>query len=128
MKGLNKPWKIVGAVIGFAFLAYLVMDFNSRVAHYQQLKGEEEKIRGDVEVLEATKTYLENKIEEAESDQPVEEWAYEDGKMVRSGDVPVVLLGSEEITPTPMPFVIETPEPENNWIVWFNLFFDQNLP
>ena len=104
------------------------MDFNSRVAHYQQLKGEEEKIRGDVEVLEATKTYLENKIEEAESDQPVEEWAYEDGKMVRSGDVPVVLLGSEEITPTPMPFVIETPEPENNWIVWFNLFFDQNLP
>jgi len=123
MQQPKQLWKYGLIFLAFAILAIMVMDFNSRVANLRRLTEEKEKVSESQKSLQQTKSWLEGSIAEATSPAAVERWAYEEGHMIRPGDVPVVPLQSMEVTPTP--YVIqETPTPaSSNWDAWRELFF-----
>ena len=76
----------VAAVIIFLLLA----DFNDRWNEKQRLTLQYEQALEELADLEATRTALQEKMEYADSDAAVEAWAYEQGGLVRPGDVVIV--------------------------------------
>jgi cell division protein FtsB len=114
--------------VGIGILVLLVLGFNNRLAMLRQLEEEAKEVSTEVERLERTHTVLEAKIDDATSQAAVEEWAYEEARMVREGDHLIVPISPEESTPVPL--IPEEPEKTTleNWQYWQALFFDQRLP
>ena len=113
-------------VFGLVILALLIMDFNSRMEEWRRLTDQKETISAQVTGLAATNASLEEQIAYATSPAGVMEWAYQDGRWVRSGDqlvVPISPDGNQQPAPTPVPVVIS--EPVENWQLWLSLFFDR---
>jgi cell division protein FtsB len=111
----------IAAIIIFLLLA----DFNNRWNEKQRLLLQHEQAQAELAGLQATQTALQARIEHASSDAAVEAWAYEQGGLVRPGDVIIVPQpapgGSKPPTPTEPP----AEEPRSNWQVWWDLFFDE---
>ena len=124
MRGLKFSWKYALAIIGVLFMAYLVMDFNSRTAELRRLTVQKEQVAGQVTYLVRTQNTLQTQIAYAASDAAVADWAYQEGHMVRPGDNPVVPVAPPGSTPAPTPTpVIERPV-VSNWQMWLWLFVD----
>ena len=111
-------------ITGMIVIAYLVMAFNNRVANLRHQAVQKESVAAKLEGLEQTRKGLETQIAYATSDTAAIEWAYEDGKMIREGDHPVVPLSPKEsdLVPTPTPVV--TRPIASNWEMWWWLFVD----
>jgi cell division protein FtsB len=111
-------------IIAVLVLVVLLMNFNQRMVLLSKLRGQEKVLVEEYANLQATQSALETQIAYAHSDAAVEEWAREEGSMVQSGDVPIVLLpgSSESLQPTtiPTPEVIDRVE---QWEIWWELFF-----
>ncbi|MBP1702056.1 MAG: hypothetical protein H6Q38_1163 [Chloroflexi bacterium] len=123
MQRPKQPWIYLIVLVAFALLTFMIMDFNSRVANLRRLTEEKEKVSESQKSLLQTKSSLENQIAYATSPAAVEAWGYEEGHMVRPGDVPVVPVQAAEVTPTPI-IIQETPTPSSsNWEAWRHLFF-----
>jgi cell division protein FtsB len=124
----NRAWKYILLVIGLVLMMFLVMDFNSRMAELRRLSTQADQAAARVTQLHRTETYLHTQIAYATSDEIVEEYAYEEMKMVRDGDHPIVPISPTKSTPVPE----EEPEPQtrrvDNWQIWLALFFDQPAP
>ena len=121
-----KGWKYFLVVFGLVILALLIMDFNSRMEEWRRLTDQKENISAQVTGLAATNMSLEEQIAYATSPAGVMEWAYQDGRWVRSGDqlvVPISPDGNRQPAPTPVPVVVS--EPVENWQLWLSLFFDR---
>jgi cell division protein FtsB len=112
---------LIGAAVALVFL--LLANFNSRLAELQRLTAERDNAAAEATKVMQTAVFLETQIAYATSDTAVEAWAYEDGKYVRPGDVLVVPLEDGGFVPTPTPIALGTPEPVQNWEVWWSLFF-----
>jgi cell division protein FtsB len=127
MEMLRKNSRYIIIILGLALLVLLIRDFNSRMADLRRLTVEHEHISAEVTSLAATKTYLEEQLEYAQSDDAVRQWAYEQGKLAQPGDivvVPIPVEGEvEEAEPTPEP----EPEIVQNWQLWLALFVDPPL-
>ncbi len=114
-------------------LVLLVLGFNNRVAEMRQLSEEAMRVEERVLALKHTKAYLETQIAYATSEPNVEEYAYQDGRMIRpdKGDQLIVPVIDPNATPAP-PQVseqVESFQPIENWQVWVALFFgEQELP
>jgi len=125
MKRLRFSWKYAFIIAGLVFLAYMVMDFNSRMSELRQLSVQKEQVAREVTGLARTQDSLATQIAFATSDQAVVDWAYERGHMVRSGDNPVVPVAPPGSTPVATP----TPPPQrpvvSNWQMWLWLFVDE---
>jgi hypothetical protein len=128
MQRAKQPWIYLIVVFAFALLVIMVMDFNSRVANLHRLTDEREKVSAEKNSLLQTRSSLEEQIAYATSPAAVENWAYEKGHMARPGDVPVVPLQAEKITPTPYTIQQPTPVPASNWDSWKELFFGRTAP
>ena len=98
-------------IIAVLVLVLLLMNFNQRMVLLSKLRGQEKVLVEEYANLQATQSALETQIAYANSDAAVEEWAREEGHMVQSGDVPIVLLpgSSVSLQPTSVP----TPEVYN---------------
>ena len=111
-------------IIAVLVLVVLLMNFNQRMVLLSKLRGQEKVLVEKYANLQATQSALETQIAYANSDEAVEEWAREEGSMVQSGDVPIVLLpgSSESLQPTatPTPEVVDRVE---QWEIWWELFF-----
>ena len=96
-------------VLGIAFLALMIMDFNGRMAEYRRLSAESEVVEQRLIGEAQTRTFLETQMAYATSDDAVRQYAYEN-HMVGPDDLPVVPLQSSEYTPapTPQPTVVAT--------------------
>jgi cell division protein FtsB len=105
----------------------LVIDFSQRIVEGQQKVEEQEQLEAEIESLlqeqedlEAAKVYF-------SSPAFVEDWAHNEGKMVREGETLVVPLyrQSDEVQaaiPQPTePSIEEMP----SWQVWWALFFER---
>jgi cell division protein FtsB len=122
-KRLNLPLdtkKIILIVVA-VILFFLVMDLNSRLNELSRLSAQRDKASTVVAVLESTLQVLESQVAYATSEGAVEDWAYNEGHMVRPGEkliIPLVPPG-ENITPVlnPTPTLI----PVDNWEVWMAL-------
>jgi cell division protein FtsB len=124
MKRLRFNWKYALAIIGIILVAYLLMDFNSRVAEMHQFNSQKELVAATVTSLVIENSSLKTQIAEANSEEAVADWAYQDGHMIRPGDVPVVPLPAVGGTPVPTPTPVVTPPVVSNWQMWVYLFVD----
>jgi hypothetical protein len=124
MKYLKFNWRFAVILAGLFVLAYLVMDFNSRMAELRQLTVERGSVAAEVTSLQRTKVYLQTQIAYATSEGAVVEWAYQSGHLVRPGDNPVVPMAPPGSTPAPTPTPVVTRPVVSNWQMWMWLFVD----
>jgi hypothetical protein len=121
---LHLKQALVGALIVVIIL--LMAEFNNRMTELNRLTVQRNRAAGQITSLVQTQISLETQIAVATSVAAVEEWAYEEGRLVRPGDNPVVPLASgEEDSSTSVPSVpLESDNVVENWEVWIALFFD----
>ena len=127
MRRLKFNWKYALIIVGLVVLALLVIDFNSRMSDMRKLSLQRDKVAIEQENLERTKANLETQIAYATSDEAVEQWAYEDGNLIRPDDNPVVPLPPGESTPVPTPTPQVTLTRVSNWQMWMALFVDEGV-
>jgi len=128
MKAQKHGWRYALVLIGLGLLAMMVMDFNSRTAELRRLAAEKEVVSAQATNVMQTKIALEEEIAYATSEPAVMQWAYEDGHMVRSGDVPVVPVAPQEVTPVPTPTPTVVVSQVSNWQRWLSLFVGPQAP
>jgi hypothetical protein len=124
MKRSWLSWKYALIVIGLGILTMLVMDFNSRMADLRRLSGKSQEVAGEATQLYNTQLALETQIAYATSQSAVEEWAYQEGRQVREGEVIIVPIGQSGENPIPTPTPTEITLPSSNWETWLSLFLD----
>jgi hypothetical protein len=124
----EKPSKwtqlIILVVIVIAF--FLVLDFHSRTTNLYQVKSQLNLINEEVVDLMKTEQSLLSKIEFAGSDAAVERWAREGKNEALPQDIRVIPIAPNEVTPTPMPLVIQQPKQVSNLEVWIAIFFESS--
>jgi hypothetical protein len=125
MNKLEKGWRPVLILIGFAVLVFLVIDFNSRMADLRRLTAEKEDVSARVTSLVETQLSLETQVAYATSEAAVYYWAYNFGHLGKEGDILVVPIQPEGNLPQPTPTPAVTPVVIQNWQVWLSLFVDQ---
>jgi cell division protein FtsB len=124
MKNLNRNSRIFILVVTVGIFVLLIVGFNSRINTLRMLTDEAEEVKAQVTLLEATVVALDTQIAYATSPAAVEEWAYEDARMVREGENLIGPISSHESAPE-QPVQVETQlEKLENWEVWLALFFD----
>jgi len=101
------------------------MDFNSRMAELRRLTAEKQDVSARVTSLVETQVALETQVAYATSEAAVYYWAYNFEHMGREGDVLVVPIQQEGLTPQATHTPVITPEVIQNWQVWMSLFVDQ---
>ena len=124
MKRTWLGWKYALIVIGLVVLTLLVMDFNNRMAEQRRLSDKREDVAVEATDLRHTQVYLETQIAYATSEAAVNEWAYEEGHMVREGENLVIPLEYPGFTPEVTIIPTATPEPETNFQIWLSLFLE----
>ncbi len=127
MNRLRFSWKYGLIIGGIILAAYLLMDFNNRVAEMHQFNAQKELVAATLTSQVIENLTLKTQIAEANSEAVVAKWAYQDGHMVRPGDVPVVPLPAVGGTPVPTPTPVVTPAVVSNWQMWVYLFVDPKL-
>lgn len=125
MKRIQFDKKRIFVVAGLILLFFLMVDLNSRLNDLYRLTRERDSMRTEIANLTMTAVGLETQIAFATSEVAVENWAREEGVLVRPGDqliVPIAPAGA-----TPMPVVVQPTEPVKlkNWQVWWALFFGE---
>lgn len=111
---------VVGAV-GWAFVEQLTLA--------QELRGEQEKLEAMVATREARRDALTATLAYVQSDEYVEEWAREEHKMAKPGEVVVIPIvsaegGEPEEAPANGTDDGELDVPERPfWVVWWEALF-----
>jgi cell division protein FtsB len=122
---IHLEFKKIGFAVAAVILFFLVMDLNTRLNELSRLTSQ----RNDAETVEAnlqqTVYVLNTQIGYATSEAAVEEWAYEEGHMVRPGENLIIPL--EPSGATQVPLEIATPQVTqvSNWLIWKALFLGQ---
>ncbi|MEN6530010.1 MAG: hypothetical protein ABFC97_09180 [Anaerolineaceae bacterium] len=114
---LKKIALIAGAVILF----FLVMDLNSRLNELSRLTEQRNDAATAVAKLEGTLQVLQTQHAYAGSQGAVEEWAYNEGHMVRPGEQLVIPISPPGTTPEPVFVPTPTVQPVENWEIWLAL-------
>lgn len=125
MNGLRFSLKYALAILGVAFLAYLVMGFNTKMVELRRLSDQKDQVAARATSVALENAHLVAKITQAVSDQAVMKWAYEDAHMVRPGDNPVAPIAPIVSTPQPTPVPVSEYRQIKNWQMWLLLFVDR---
>ena len=124
MKRTWLGWKYALLVIGLVVLSLLVMDFNNRMTGLRRLSDKREDVAIEATDLRHTQVYLETQVAYSTSEAAVNEWAYEEGHLVREGENLVIPLEYPGFTPKVTVIPTATPEPESNLQIWYSLFLE----
>ena len=122
IKSIWKRWIFLGLVV---ILFFMVMGLNSSLSEYFQLTDQRNQMEKRIENLEATQYALETQIAYAKSDKAVEEWARTYQRYVQPGDQVIIPLSPQEVTPEINYLQTPTPDQEENWQIWWELFFGE---
>ena len=112
-------------VVVIILLVLLMMDFNNRMVRALELEQQAQAMTTRMAELEQTKVYLEAQIAFATSEKAVEQWAREDAKLIKEGDIPIIVLPPSAPTPTPTPVPLVHEEPLSNFEIWKELFLGE---
>jgi len=118
MKFIKSWWKRILIFGGVIVLLLFVMDLNSRMVHMLQLRGERDKELEKVNELLAVEADLDKKIEYAQSDEIVAEWARNQNMMQQEGDFVVVVIPKGDPLVEPETSVQEEKAESSNWDAW----------
>jgi len=111
-------------LIGFLVLIVIWMiAFVSRIADLNRLSDEYDESQLTISALTATTGALATEVVRAGSDAAVEEWAYNQRKWIREGDHRIAIVPLEGTPEAPLVLFTPTPEPENLFRIWWELFF-----
>jgi hypothetical protein len=110
-------------IIGAVVLFFLVMDLNSRLNELSRLSAQRDKASTVVSVLESTLQVLDTQVAYATSEGAVEDWAYNEGHMVRPGEKLIIPLSPPGTTAVPVLVPTSTVVPVENWEIWMALIF-----
>jgi cell division protein FtsB len=113
--------KKVGLVIAAVILFFLVLDLNNRLNELSRLSEQENKSLTVVAELQTTLDFLETQVAFANSEGAVEQWAYNEGHMARSGEKLIIPLSPVGTTPQPVFESIPIPTQVPNWQIWLAL-------
>ena len=122
MKKILKDKRVI-LVLALVILVLLFLNFNQRMILLSKLRGQQKELTQEYAQLEGTRAALQTEIAYANSNDAVEEWAREEGRMIQEGDIPIVILPPADPIPT------KTHQPESfvdkveKWEVWWELFF-----
>ena len=106
-------------------LVLLMMGFNNRMVRALELEEQAQAMTTRMAELEQTKVYLEAQIAFATSEKAVEQWAREDAKLIKEGDIPIIVLPPSAPTPTPTLVPLVHEEPLSNFEIWKELFLGE---
>lgn len=123
MKNPPFDFRKITIYIALIVIFFLLMGLSTRFNELTKLSEQNNLMQTEVAALKITEFAIETQIAYATSEIAVEEYAREQGYMVKPGEVLVVPLSDNKITPTPV--VIATMETETipNWRIWYDLFF-----
>jgi cell division protein FtsB len=107
-------------------LFFLLMGLSSKFNDLTKLTEQHEMLRTSVAELEATNFVINEQIGYATSEAAVEDYAREQGYMVKPGEVLVIPLSQNNATPTPVVLPTQITEQVPNWKIWYQLFFADN--
>jgi cell division protein FtsL len=124
LKTLFDPKKL-GLILVAVILLFLVMDLNSRLNELARLTTQRDEAATIVANLESTLQVLQTKQAYAGSEGAVEEWAYNQGHMVRPGEQMVIPISPPGTTPDPVFIPTPTVEPVQNWEIWLALILGE---
>ena len=111
-------------LIGFLVLIVIWMiAFGSRIADLNRLSDEYDESQLTISALTATTGALATEVVRAGSDAAVAEWAYNERKWIREGDHRVAIVPMEGTPEAELLFITPTPEPQNPFRIWWELFF-----
>lgn len=128
--------QVTGIQIVFASILaiglLLAINFSARIRRGQQIEEVQDRIVSTIEVLSTEQARLIDERDFAASDAAVVEWAHQEGKMVRDGEILVIPIPAANAGATPTVFATPLPLPTAtaipNWQLWWNLFFDGDPP
>ena len=101
----------------------IIGDLNRRMADARRLDQDALALETEVAGLETESAELLTQIAEATSDIAVNEWAHEQGGMVKPGEVLVVPVAPSDVIPEVTPTPATGFEQPSNWEVWWALLF-----
>jgi len=113
-------------VISLVLLAFLVIDFNSRMAELNRLRVEQELVSARLEGHEATRDALQTQIAYATSEAAAVRWAHEN-HMAQPGEKAVVPMQPSLSTPVPRPRPTAESTEVSNLQQWLSLFIDPQV-
>ena len=122
--------------LGLAVGLFLVINFSGRITASQPLQEAYRHAQTEIDQLKQEQAALLEERDYVRSDAFVEQWARDDGKMVRPGEVLVIPVPSHTSAGlpqnpeagTPSTPVETTPPTSAPWTVWWALFFDSPPP
>jgi cell division protein FtsB len=110
-------WLFVLLVLG----ALVLGDLNQRMADARRLDQDAALLEEELERLLEENTSLEEEIAVANSEAYVERWAHQEARLVREGEVLVILIGPEgEESVTGLPSEDDAPV-YSNFDIWLEL-------
>ena len=110
--------KRIGTAVGVVLLLVLVVDFNTRMIHLLELRGEKDLAQTHLDELLAEEAALEQEIIFAESDEAIAEWAREQNWMGQEGDMVIVPIPDGSFIGEEGAQVSEPQEQLSNWEAW----------
>ncbi len=133
----NRNRKLSSVQIMFAVILtvglMLTLQFSTRIQADRELQRIHDQVVQEIDFLERQQEDLNQELSYVKSNAYVEQWARDEGKMVKEGEVlvlPQSIANTSEAVSTPIPladFETKPPEPEN-WELWWALFFDSPAP
>jgi cell division protein FtsB len=101
----------------------IVGDLNRRMADARRLEQDAEILEAQVAAKSTERAELMTQVAEATSEDTIAEWARDDAKMVREGEVLVVPLAPQEESATRNEEESSYPEQPTKLQVWWALLF-----
>ena len=123
MKNLKFDFRKLTIYIALIVIFFLLMGLSARFNELTKLSEQHSLMQTEVVALRLTNSAIETQIGYATSEVAVEEYAREKGYMVKPGEVLIVPLSQNQITPTPMALPTIANDPIPNWRIWYQLFF-----
>jgi cell division protein FtsB len=122
-KEKKSPFPRLWLFVLFVLGALVLGDLNQRMADARRLEQDATLLEAELDGLIEENARLEAEIAVANTEEYVERWAHQEARMVREGEVLVILIGPEgEERASGMPSESDAPV-MSNLDIWLNLLF-----
>ena len=125
LEKLRLSKRTIVVIVVLISVVMIMTSVTTRVNETARLSAQRDQIQTQVAMLKQTEVALKTEIYWSASDQAVDEWAREDQRMLKPGDIAVIPMPVAGFTPKPSFQPTATPRPAENWEIWWELFLGQ---